>query len=222
MNRLTNRRQGWPRRWWGQWFLTAAGFPTVLAIVSAVTASRPVEVQQAWRSWASTNLANLGDHPVRAFIVSAFLPEGDPLAWVVLAAVGLGATGWVLGFWRTTILVAASHLIGTLVSEGIVAALIHRGERPVSARFLMDVGPSYIVVCALVAGVVYSRWPGRVVACLGFALLAPNLFGGLAQLEVAPVGHVCAVIVGIVGGSKACSRRQGRRRPVSRFPNWGC
>jgi hypothetical protein len=169
-------------------------------VASVVAANRPPEVHTAWLVRGSTNLANLGERPVRVLVASAFLVEADPVVWVVLGAVGLGAVGWVLGFWRTTALVTASHLIGTLVSEGGLAELIRRGDRPVSDRYLVDVGPSYVVVCALVAGLVYGRWPGRVPAGLGVAVLVPYLFEGLFRFDVAAVGHVCAVVVGVLGG----------------------
>jgi hypothetical protein len=193
---MTDRRFGC---WAGRIAITF-GYPTVLVVTSAVAAARPDAVRREWFEWASTNLANLDDHPISAMVSSAFLAEDNVVAWAVLAAVGLGATGWVLGFRRTTLLVVAAHLIGTLISEGILAIMIARGERPGSERYLVDVGPSYVVVCALVAAICYGRWPGRILAGTGFALLSPHLFAGLPRLEVTSVGHTCSIVIAVAGG----------------------
>ena len=64
----------------------------------------------------------------------------------------------------------------------------------------MDIGPSCVVVAALTVGAVYGRWPARIVSGIAFAFLAPHLFGGLQRLDVGPVGHCCAILVGVVVG----------------------
>jgi hypothetical protein len=104
-------------------------------------------------------------------------------------------------------------VIPTLVSEGILAYRIHAGAAPDADRHLMDVGASYIVVTALVAGIAYGTWPGRVVSAIGFLLLSPHLFGGLQHLDVAPVGHVCAIAVAL-GLGWPLKRGAARRRAV--------
>ena len=43
-------------------------------------------------------------------------------------------------------------------------------------------------------------WTGRILSGIAFALLAPHLFGGLSQLAVGPVGHCCAIVIGVVLG----------------------
>ena len=146
---------------------------------------------------ASTNLDNLGSHPVRALAASAVLSENDAAAWVVLAAVGLAGLVAAVGPVRAVAVALAAHLIGTAVSEGTLAIRISRGLEPPAARSIVDVGPSFVIVGVLIATLVVARgrvW--RVVAALGFGVLAPSLFEGLTQWDVAAVGHVAAVAVG--------------------------
>lgn len=51
---------------------------------------------------------------------------------------------------------------------------------------------------ALVVGIVHGRGWGRVLCGLAFALLAPNLFGALLQLDVSAVGHTTAILVALI------------------------
>ncbi len=175
----------------------ALGYAAALAVGAAVLAQRSPAGRTGLLDWASTNRANLGTHPVAALLVSAVLPESDPVAWIALALVGLGTTGWVLGAWRTLLLVGTAHVLATMVSEGILWYRMGLGLAPAAAAHLRDVGPSYVVVAALAAGIGYGRWPGRILSAIGFALLAPDLFGGLVRWEVAPVGHVSSIVLAL-------------------------
>jgi hypothetical protein len=114
-----------------------------------------------------------------------------------------------LGNWRTALVCAAGHVIGTLVSEGIVAYRVSRGLLPAPDRYLVDVGPSYVVVSAIVVALLYGSWPARAAAALDLAPLVAvgNIFGGLSQLSVSAVGHVTAMIVAAVLGSVLALRR---------------
>ncbi len=50
---------------------------------------------------------------------------------------------------------------------------------------------------------------------VGFAVVAPDLFGGLPQLEVSSVGHVCAITVALLCGALfAWQRRRTTATPV--------
>jgi hypothetical protein len=186
----------------------AVGYPLVLAVTTLIFRTRPPEVRDGWLAWTSTNLANLGRHPVAAMVTSGLFAEGELLAWVVLALVGLGAVCWSLGGRRTVLLVTAAHVIGTLISEGILAWRIRAGDEPASARLIVDVGPSYVVVGALVAGAIFgARW-WRLAALVGLAVLLPTIFAGLPDLEVPAVGHLCAAIVGGLLGWVLWHRRR--------------
>jgi hypothetical protein len=178
----------------------AVGYTSILAALTVVFHTRADATQRAWLTWTSTNLDNLARHPVAAMVTSGLFAEGGVLVWSVLALVGLGAAGWTFGNRRTLLLVTAAHVIGTLVSEGILAWRIAAGQEPASERFIVDVGPSYVVVAALVAGACFgARW-WRLAALLGFAVMAPSLFSGLSRLEVSAVGHTCAAAIGALLG----------------------
>ena len=178
----------------------AAGYSLVLAVSTVIFHTRGAGTRQAWLTWTSTNLDNLTRHPIAAMVTSGLFAEGGVLAWTILSLVGLGAVSWTFGNRRTLLLVAVAHVIGTLVSEGILAWRIAAGQEPASARFIVDVGPSYVVVCALVAGACFgARW-WRLAALVGFALMAPTLFSGLTDFDVSAVGHTCAAAIGALLG----------------------
>jgi hypothetical protein len=189
-------------------FSVAIGYATALALGSAVGAR--------WLDWASTNLANLRTRPLSVLLVSAFLVEDDRLAWVLLALAGLAATGWVFGAWRTAVLVASAHVLGTLISEGILWWRIAAGAVPASQEHIRDVGPSYVVIAALVAGILYAPWLAKVPCAVGFALVAPGSFRGLPHLELSSMGHTCAVLVAAgLGWVMVRRRRAASPAPAS-------
>jgi hypothetical protein len=193
--------------------VTAAAYVGLFAVSNAVLRIQPSAAQAAWLNWASTDLVNLGRHPVGSMISSALLDDSDVLAWVALSVIGLVAAGHTLGNLRCAILVAVAHVLGTVVSEGILAEQIASGAVPPSERVTLDIGPSYVVVAALTVGIAYGRWPARIVSSLAFIVLAPHLFGGLSHLEVGPVGHCCAIAIGLLLGfpfQRAWRSRAGR------------
>jgi hypothetical protein len=170
--------------------------------------------QAALVSWASTSVHNLHHDPVGSLVVSAFVTQGFPLAWPVLIALALFGANGALGNWRTAAVCVAGHVIGTLVSEGIVGYRVDRGLLPPSDRYLIDVGPSYVVVSAIMVALLYGSWLARAAAALDLALLVVvgDIFAGLTSLNVSAVGHVTAMAVGVVGGSLLAWQRRRRRR----------
>ncbi len=183
-----------------------------LALGSAVLAAQDEPSRERWLSWASTNVANLQSRPLAAVVASAFLAEESAPVWVLLALVGLLAAGWRLGGWRLLAVVASAHVVGTLVSEGVVAWRVHLGLLPETARHAVDVGPSFVVVSALAAALVAGPWASRLVGAAGLALLAPYIFEGLGHLDVAAVGHVVSITVGAGLGFVAARRGAGSLR----------
>lgn len=146
----------------------------------------------------ATNIANLESDPLGSLVASAFVAETALWAWVVLAVIALFPLAHRFGNLRALLLVAAAHIVGTLLSEGLLAWRISAGAEPASMRFLDDVGPSYVLASALLVVVVYGRrrwW--RAAAAAGLAILAPSLFSGLGHLDVAAVGHMVAMATGI-------------------------
>jgi hypothetical protein len=153
--------------------------------------------------WASTSVHNLTHHPVASLIASAFFPTAFLWAWPALVALALFGATSVFGNWRTVVTCAAGQVIGTLVSEGIVAYRVSAGSLPAADRFLLDVGPSYVVVAAIAVGLLHGGWLVRGAAVLDLALLifVGQIFAGLSHLEVAPVGHLTALITGMIVGT---------------------
>jgi hypothetical protein len=162
--------------------------------------------------WASTSVQNLTHHPVASLVASAFFPTSDLLAWPVVIALALFGATSVFGNWRTVVTCAAGQVVGTVVSEGIVAYRVAAGSLPVADRFLLDVGPSYVVVAAIAVGLLHGGWLVRGAAVLDLALLifVGQIFAGLSRLEVAPVGHLTALITGMIVGTVLARRYTGK------------
>jgi hypothetical protein len=178
-----------------------------------VYAALPAHDKSAVLRWASTNVVNLRHHPVGSLAASAFIPATFTIAWPVLIALALFGANRVLGNWRTALVCAAGHVIGTLVSEGIVDYRVGHGLLPASDTRIVDVGPSYVVVSAIVVAVLYGSWPARVAAALDFAVLVfiGQIFDGLSTLDVPAVGHTTAITVSVLLGSLlAWQLRRGR------------
>ena len=62
---------------------------------------------------------------------------------IALAAFGANRA---LGSARTALVCLAGHVIGSGVSEGIVAYRVDADQLSAASRYLTDVGPSYVVV----------------------------------------------------------------------------
>lgn len=169
--------------------------------------------QRAVLHWASTSVHNLTHHPVGCLVSSAFIPTGFEAAWPFVIALALFGANHVLGNWRTFLTCAAGHIIGTLVSEGIIAYRVNHGTLPGADRYLVDVGPSYVVVAAIAVGLLWGTWLIRGAAALDLALLTfvGEIFAGLGHLSLAAVGHLIALITGAVVGSALLWQRRARR-----------
>ncbi|MCO6007614.1 hypothetical protein NE236_21795 [Actinoallomurus purpureus] len=184
----------------------------------------------------ATNLVNLRTDPFGTMIASAFVAEAAPWMWVAFAIVGLFPVAHRFGNVRTLVLVGAAQVVGTLLSEGLLAWRISTGAMPASMRYIDDVGPSYVIASALVATILYgaeplvrtarhghwlfdrvpSRW-WRIGAGVGMAFLAPHLFNKLDRLDVAAVGHVVALLAG-AGVGLLFARRERTRGPGGTGP----
>jgi hypothetical protein len=177
-------------------------------------------------TWASTSVVNLERDPVGCLVVSAFVTGGGILAmlpWLPLIVVALLGAVRAVGPVRAVLVCAAGHVIGTLVSEGIVAWRVDSGALPDSYRHLIDVGPSYVVVSALVITLVYAsrQWRWLAVAGLVVMVFAVGIFWGLFSLEVAAVGHTTAIattlaIAPFLRRGLLCRRQEVARPPTAR------
>ncbi len=172
-------------------------------------------------AWASTNVHNLAHNPVGCMMASAFFATSALTAWPLLIAAGMTGANGVLGNWRIAVTCIAGHVIGTLVSEGILWYQITHGTMPAADRFITDVGPSYIVVTAIAVGLLWGSWPGRLAAAAAFGVLVfvGQIFSGLSHLEVSAVGHLTALVTGGLLGSFLAWQR--RAQGGSRAPQHG-
>jgi hypothetical protein len=183
--------------------------------------------QAALTAWASTNVANLEHEPVGPLVLSAFVGPGYFLVWPVLIALALFGANRALGNARTALICVAGQVAGTVVSEGIVAYRVQAGQLPAADRYLTDVGPSYVVVSAIVIAVVCGTWLARAAAALDFAVLVfgGHIFSGLGHLDVPAVGHLTALVTAAAGvtlilarGGWSVPAAAGQPRRPARMP----
>ena len=182
----------------------------VVAAGLAYTLLNP-DAQARLIAWASTNVANLEHEPVGPLLVSAFVTSGFLAAWPVLIAPAVFGANRALGNTRTALVCLAGHVIGSLVSEGILAYRIDVGQLSAADRHISDVGPSYVVVSAIVIALVCGTWLARTLAVAGLALLVfpGQIFAGLSQLDVSAVGHLTAILTAAAATALILSRWPG-------------
>lgn len=200
-------------------YAVAWAYLAVFVVAEVVCALMSPRAMADFTQWASTNVHNLGHDPIGSLVVSAFVTQDFAIAWPALIALALFGANKALGNWRTVVVGASGQVIGTLVSEGIVGYRVSRGLLPDSARYIIDVGPSYVVVAAAVVALLYGSWLWRAAAAVDLTLMigVGDIFGGLSHLNVPAVGHLTAMVVGAMAGGvllwrreRACSAVQAR------------
>jgi hypothetical protein len=173
----------------------------------------PQKDQASVLRWASTSVHNLRHHPVAALVASAFFTNSHLLAWPIVVALAVFGANHVLGNWRTALTCAAAQVVGTLVSEDILAYRVSHGSLPAADRYLIDVGMSYVVVSAIAVALLYGRWLARVAAAVDLLLLTfvGQIFAGLGELQVSAIGHLTALLTGAAVGSLLIWQRRYRK-----------
>jgi hypothetical protein len=180
-------------------WLYLAGF----VIAEVVYAALSPHDQSAVLQWASTNVVNLRHDPVGSLAASMFISGAFGTSWPAVIALALFGANRALGNWRTALVCVAGHVIGTLVSEGIVDYRVTHGLLPASDTRILDVGPSYVVVSAVAVAMLYGSWLARLAATLDFVTLIflGHIFSGLSTLDVTAVGHTAAITVAVLLGT---------------------
>jgi hypothetical protein len=175
--------------------------------------------QATLTAWASTNVANLEHEPAGPLLLSAFVGPGNLLIWPVLIALAVFGASRALGNARALLVCAAGHVAGSLVSEGIVAYRVDAGLLPAADRYLADVGPSYVVVSAIVIAAACGTWLARAAAVFDFAVLVAggHIFDGLSRLDVSAVGHLTALVTAAAAVTLILARRH--RTPPGAHPS---
>jgi hypothetical protein len=209
MNRVNGQEM---RRRYG---FACAYLACFVAVDFVYTQLTPAE-QARLVAWASTSVANLEHEPILPLVLSALVAPGYFVVWPVLIALAVFGANRALGNARTALVCLAGQVIGSLVSEGIVAYRVNAGQLAVANRHLVDVGPSYVVVSAIVIALACGTWPARVLAAVDFAVLVfgGHIFGGLSHLDVSAVGHLTAMITAAAATALLLTRRS--RRPSGR------
>jgi hypothetical protein len=147
---------------------------------------------------SSTDLAHLERVPWLVLPASSIWSGGDIGWWIAATLLCLCALEVAHGSVAAVVTGAVAHVVGTLVSEGLIAARIAAGQASSSARHLMDVGPSYIVAACAAAVVASPRTPRavRVLCALTFVPLFVTAFDFTDAGQVATTGHAVAIAVG--------------------------
>lgn len=199
-------------------YAVAWAFLTCVIVVGLCNAALSWHGQAVLARWASTSVANLEHDPVLCLVVSAFLPTRSLAAWPALIALALFGANHVLGNRRTLVVCAAAQVAGTVISEGIVAYRVSIGALPAADRYLLDVGPSYVVGAAIAVAIVCAPWVARWAALADLAMLvfAGHIFAGFSKLQVAAVGHATALAAGTVAGAALLWRRRCALAAVER------
>src|SRR5260370_41279637 len=178
-------------------YAVAWTFLTAFVAAELVYLALPGHDQAALIGWASTSVSNLRHHPGGSLLVSAFFPVESASAWPVLIALSMFGANRALGNWRMAAICAAGQGIGTLGSETIVACRGAHRLLPAADRYLIDIGPSYVVVSAVVIALLLGSCPSRAAAAIDLALLigVGNIFGGLLQHELSAGGPLTPNVV---------------------------
>jgi hypothetical protein len=156
-------------------------------------------------AWASTNVVNLGTHPLGALLASALVVNGPLLDAGTLITLWLGIGGalwWVesrRGPARAAAVFLGGHVGGTLLTVPVILAAVRAGRYAEETRTAVDVGISYGAQAALAAVVVALPWWARVpwvVFVYGWPLLDAEWSGPLPDFTT--VGHEVAATIGFV------------------------
>ncbi len=220
-------KRGWPgeariRRiasWIKAWVLSAPATAALWIFLTLhsftlgeLTSSVRTEVLRSH----STNLTQLAEHPVSALISSALWIEIPDLPMVALLAVCVLAPAerW-LGTFRTVVVFFLGHVLATLITAGVLTALLRvETERYADRGFgsVVDVGVSYGSLC--VAGLLCYRvrsLPLRLLVMAG--LLIGVVASGAFFEDYTAFGHNTAVVLGFLLrplASSAMARIAGR------------
>src|SRR5207253_9267437 len=95
---------------------------------------------------------------------------------------------------------------------------IDAGQVAGAHRHIADVGPSYVVLSAIVIALACGGWLARTLAAVDLVVLVfpGQIFSGLSQLDVPAVGHLTAALTAAAATALILSRRNRSRQSPSR------
>ncbi|MDD7937220.1 hypothetical protein PHK61_02165 [Actinomycetospora lutea] len=202
------------RRWVRAGPATATYLGALVAahVVLAATGTGP-----AARTWSSTNVENLRDHPLGALATSPFhLGNSGEITpgTVAIVGVGIGGALWWLEARRGVATAGAAFLGGhvgaTVLTVPLILAAVEAGAYPASVLSAVDVGVSYGAQGAAAAATVLLPRRAGVPAALvvaGWPLLDADWTGWWPDFT--SVGHLVAAGIGFGVGLAV---RRGARR----------
>lgn len=212
--RLLRSAVGYPRR-----NPAAFGYLLLLAVDAALlrwvlSASDGAGLRQ----YISTNLDNMGHHPLRSLLGSLLVVDlGDALNFLLVVVVGLAVCLAMLertiGTWRAVALVLAAHVGATLTTTAVIVVAVGDGTYPEGTRHALDYGVSYASIAAVAAVTpllprrLRPWWAGAAVL---YPLSSAEWYGALPDFTT--IGHCTAALIGL-----ACARigGVGRGRPTT-------
>jgi len=169
---------------------------------------------------ASTNITHLAIDPLFVLPASAFVDLGNTWLWVPLTLILLGGLERKLGPGRAFLIAFGSHVIATLISEGMLLMQIAWHAQPRTEVNILDVGPSYVILAAMAACLILGSWKLRLAAVLSGGIVIPGLLVGINSFDMSAVGHLSALILGTVFALGYTQRGRlwiaSHRRPLPR------
>lgn len=150
----------------------------------------------------STDVWHLAHDPWLVVPGSAFFTSGGLPYAIAGALVCMGLLEWEAGLLVTLLVAVSAHLIGTAVSEGVLAIRVATHDLPNSARHALDVGPSYVLVACATCVIAWRNalpW-SRLICALGLIPIFVFTAWRIPYGDVDAVGHLTAAGVGVVWG----------------------
>jgi hypothetical protein len=169
----------------------------------------------------STNLDNLGRHPVRSLVASMLVIDSRAALLDDVLIVGLGIAvclGWLerrAGSLRAAGVFVFGHVTATLVAAVVLLAAIHGGVYPAAVRHSLDYGVSYGSITAVTAITWYLPRRARAfwaALCVLYPLTDTTWYGWVPDFTT--VGHVAGALCGLAAGLAVRRRGAARERPA--------
>jgi Rhomboid family len=192
---------------------------TVLAFTTLRQQSLPRASLQRLLLRQSTNLHHLLSDPIHVLLASLLWIDGR--WWPYLLAYLLAFTVFVapaerwLGWWRWIIVGLVAHIVATYVSEGVLYLFIAHADPSRRVMNARDIGVSYFLV-GIIGVLTY-----RIARPWRWVYLAVTLLVLVVSLAVkpgfTPVGHLCALVVGLAMYPITRSRDRTLWSPVPAF-----
>jgi len=173
----------------------ATAMVMLLVLAGAWLHTHPDQIDQI-AAWTSTNVDNLGHHPIAALVASAFVVPSGLLVPLIVVALGFAVLERAIGGWRTAVVALSGQVFASLLTEygADLGARLHLVVD--SAPDRLDVGVSYVMYAVLTAAALRLPGPARIVSVLviGASVLVP--------FAIAPgmttTGHLLSVTFGAI------------------------